>query len=95
MIPKRLLFLVRSILIILVLTSLLDVGYAQEEGLTLESEIDYVFGQELRFSLKVQNATDVERITLYFRPELSTELFVVNVPFETGETLSVTAAWAR
>ena len=70
--------------------SLLDVVFAQEEELTLESEVDYVFGQELRFSLKVQDALDVERITLYFRPELSTELYVVNVPFDSGETLSVT-----
>lgn len=70
--------------------SLLDGVFAQAEDPTLEPEIDYVFGQELRFSLSVRNASDVERITLYFRPELATELYVVNVPFESAETLSVT-----
>jgi hypothetical protein len=70
--------------------SLLDVVFAQEEELTQESEIGYVFGQELRFSLRVQDASSVERITLTFRPELSAEEYVVNVPFDSGETISVT-----
>jgi len=63
---------------------------AQEEGLNPESDIEYTFGQELLFSLNVQNASDVQRITLFIRPELSTDMYVVNVPFEPAETLSVT-----
>ena len=80
----------RSILLILFLFGLPAVVGAQDEEPNLDSSIDYAFGKELRFLLSVENGSEVERITLFFRPELSTEMYVVDVPFEPGETLSVT-----
>jgi hypothetical protein len=65
---------------------------AQAQGIPLlpESSADYTFGQDLRFSMVAHNAANVERITLRFRPELSPNSYEVDVPFESGETVSVT-----
>ena len=79
-----------SILLILFLFGLPAIVGAQDGEPNLDSSIDYDFGKELRFLLSVDNGSDIERITLFFRTELSTEMYVVDVPFEPGETLSVT-----
>ena len=80
----------RSILLTLFIFSLPAIVGAQDGEPNFDSSIDYSFGKELRFLLSAENGSDVERITLLFRPELSTEMYVVVVPFEPGETLSVT-----
>ena len=88
----RILLSARLILIILFLFGLPVFVGAQEGDPNLDSDVDYAFGKELRFLLSAKNGLDIERITLFFRPELSTEMYVVDVPFEPGETLSVTHA---
>jgi hypothetical protein len=65
---------------------------AQNGALVLDPSADYTFGEELRFSFKAQNASGVENLTLFFRPELSPNIYQVNVPFQPGETISVTQA---
>jgi hypothetical protein len=40
--------------------------------------------------LQAENAADVKRIRLSFRPEMLTEVYVIDVPFEPSETISVT-----
>jgi hypothetical protein len=80
----------RSIFLILFLFGLPAIVGAQDGEPNLDSSIDYAFGKELRFLLSAENGLEVERIMLFFRPELSTEIYVVDVPFEPGETLSVT-----
>jgi hypothetical protein len=66
------------------------VGEAQEGALILDPSVDYTFGEDLRFSLQVQNASGLEHLTLAFRPELSPHIYEVDVPFQPGETISVT-----
>jgi hypothetical protein len=78
----------RSILLILFLFGLPAIVEAQDGEPNLDSSIDYAFGKELHFFLSVENGSEIERITLFFRPDLSTEMYVVDVPFEPGETLS-------
>lgn len=68
------------------------IAHAQNEGLLTELSTEYAYGQELRFSLQVENASDVEQMTLYFRPELSTNIYAVEVTFQQGDTISVTQA---
>ena len=75
----------RSILLTLFLFSLPAIVGAQDGEPNLDSSIDYAFGKEIRFLLSVENGSEVERITLFFRPELSTEMYVVDVPFEPGD----------
>lgn len=64
--------------------------FGQEGEFDLQSSIEYAFGQELRFSIDLQNAAKIEKITLSIRPELASNVYVKNVPFEPGETISVT-----
>lgn len=80
--------------LILSLFSLVTVVVAQEGTLILDPVADYTFGEELRFSLLVQNASEVEHLTLNFRPELSTNIYEVDVPFQPGEMISVTQSIA-
>lgn len=65
-------------------------GLAQDEPLTAEASADYIFGEELRFMLNASEASRVERVRLIFRPEFAKEQYVVDVPFQPGETISVT-----
>jgi hypothetical protein len=74
------------------LFALTSFALAQNGALVLDPSVDYTFGEELRFSFKAQNATGVENLTLFFRPELSSNIYQVNVPFQPGETISVTQA---
>jgi Peptidase MA superfamily len=62
---------------------------AQEDVNVVEETADYAFGQELRFSLLAQSIAPVEKVTLSIRPELSNSVYVIDVPFEKGEILSV------
>lgn len=63
---------------------------AQDGEPIVESSADYSFGQEIRFNLQAVNASDVQEVTLFFRPELSSNIYEVNVPFEAGSTISLT-----
>ncbi len=74
--------------LLLICTS--NVVNAQEGELELDSTVEYAFGQELRFYINVTNAADIEKITLSLRPNLSKNLYILDVPFEMGETISVT-----
>ncbi len=78
------------ILLIPLFFSLLSEAKAQDEESNVNSSVEYTFGEELRFLLNAENAAGIERIRLSFRPELMTERYVVDVPFEPGETISVT-----
>ncbi len=80
----------RSIFLCLFILGLAAVVRAQERESSLEPSTDYIFGKELRFKLEAENVSNVERVTLSFRPEFSTEKYIVDVPFEAGQTLSVT-----
>jgi hypothetical protein len=84
----------RFIIILLILIpSLLiwiSIGEAQDGALVLDPSIDYTFGEELRFSLQAQHASDLEHLALIFRPELSPQIYEVEVPFQPGETISIT-----
>lgn len=75
---------------ILLLFCIFDVMVAQEPEFVLDSSVEYAFGQELRFSINVQNAADIEKLSLSLRPELSPNWYIVDVPFEAGEMISVT-----
>ena len=83
-------FLPLWILLFLLLFSLTRGVAAQDEEPNVSSSVEYTFGEELRFLFNAENAADIERIRLSFRPELVTDLYVVDVPFERGETISVT-----
>lgn len=65
---------------------------AQSDAPSLEPSVEYAYGQEIRFSLQGHNASDVEQITLSFRPELSQTAYEVDVPFQPGNTISLTQA---
>ena len=86
----RTLYLARSILLCLSFLGLAAAVRAQEGDANLEFSTDYDFGEALRFNLVAENIFDVERVTLSLRPELSTELYVVDIPLEAGKALSVT-----
>jgi len=64
--------------------------FAQDVDFILDSAAEYSFGQELRFFVNIENAAEVEKITLSLRPELSKNLYVIDVPFEQGDTISTT-----
>lgn len=70
--------------------SLVSALKAQEEVPDVDVTVEYTFGQELRFLLSAENAADVEQLRLEFRPEFAAEIYAVDVPFESGETISVT-----
>ena len=55
---------------------------AQEVPLTAESSAGYTFGERIDFALRVQNGSDLQTITLFFRPELSPNIYEVQVPFQ-------------
>ncbi len=74
----------------LILLSLAATVAAQSDALSLESSAAYAYGQELRFSLQGHNASGVEQVTLSFRPELSPNIYEVDVPFQPGNVISVT-----
>lgn len=86
----RLILTAISIFLIPFLIGPTSVAKAQDGESNVDSTFEYVFGKELRFILSADHASEVERITLLFRPELSSEMYIVNVPFEPGENLSVT-----
>jgi hypothetical protein len=71
---------------------LASIGAAQDGALILNPSVDYTFGEEIRFSLQAQHAADLQDLTLVFRPELSANIYEVEVPFQPGETISVTEA---
>lgn len=79
-----------SLLFAILLIVLVPAAAAQDSEPVVDSSIDVTFGEELRFRLSAEDVSDVERIRLSFRPELSSEQYVVDVPFEPGETISVT-----
>lgn len=80
---------------ILLLFSSAAFAAAQNDAAPLsDPSADYAYGQELRFSLQVADASGVEQITLSFRPELSSNIYEVDVPFQQGDTISVTQAVA-
>ncbi|MFN2105995.1 MAG: hypothetical protein ACK2UJ_14040, partial [Candidatus Promineifilaceae bacterium] len=83
-------FAVALSLFTLVLFAGVSAAAAQEAAPAAESSVDYSFGQELRFNLRVDDASGVQRLTLYFRPELSSNVYEVEVPFPAGDTISVT-----
>ncbi|MFN2277935.1 MAG: hypothetical protein ACK2UR_10025, partial [Candidatus Promineifilaceae bacterium] len=83
-------FAVALSLFTLVLFAGVSAAAAQEAAPAAESSVDYTFGQELRFNLQVDDASGVQRLTLYFRPELSSNVYEVEVPFPAGDTISVT-----
>jgi hypothetical protein len=74
----------------LILFSFMPALKAQEDDPDVDVNVEYTFGEELRFILVAENAADVEQLRLEFRPEFAAELYTVDVPFEAGETLSVT-----
>jgi hypothetical protein len=78
------------IIFVLLPFGLVSVATAQDGQAGLDSSADFTFGKELRFMLSVDNAADVERVTLSFRPEFAAEKYVVDVPFEASDTISVT-----
>lgn len=55
----------------------------------VRSEVDYSFGQMMRFALDARDLGDVEQITLYFRVNTSTDSFAVDLPFEAGSRVEV------
>lgn len=63
---------------------------AQDSDPEVEASVEFAFGRELRFLLEATDAASVEQLRLEFRPEFATELYAVDVPFEPGETISVT-----
>jgi hypothetical protein len=83
-------FAVALSLFTLVLFAGVSAAAAQEAAPAAESSVDYTFGQELRFNLQVDDASGIQRLTLYFRPELSSNVYEVEVPFPAGDTISVT-----
>ena len=83
-------FAVALSLFTVVLFAGVSAAAAQEAAPAAESSVDYSFGQELRFSLQVDDASGVQKLTLYFRPELSSNVYEVEVPFLAGDTISVT-----
>ena len=76
--------------LLLPLVSLVTLAAAQDGALVLDPSADYTFGEDLRFSLQAQNAATVQELTLVFRPELSPNIYEVDVPFQPGQTISVT-----
>lgn len=75
---------------LLFLLTAAGVVLAQDDAPLSDAAVDYAYGQEFRFSLQLQDASDVQRMTLYFRPELSPHIYEVDVPFQQGDTISVT-----
>lgn len=63
---------------------------AQEENFDYDASVKYAFGQELRFSLGMSDANSIEKINLLIRPELDNQIYIIDVPFEPGDTISVT-----
>lgn len=78
------------IAIALIFFAILPLVFAQEDQVDLEESARYAFGQELQFSLKIADASDVDKITLNVRPKFSTWNYVFEVPFEPGEAVSIT-----
>jgi hypothetical protein len=89
-IRKYILLVARLGLIFFLLFYLPHMVIGQEREFDLESSVEYAFGKELRFFIDLRNATGIEKITLSIRPELAGTVYVINVPFEPGETISVT-----
>jgi hypothetical protein len=50
----------------------------------LQSEADFTYGQAMVFRLTVAQMGQVETATLYFRPQLSTDSYAVDVPVTPG-----------
>ena len=62
---------------------------AQESEIDVEYSVEYAFGQELRFLVDIKNATGVEKLTLSIHPEFSDKVYLINIPFDKGESVSV------
>ena len=67
---------------------------AAQEVSNIDIEANHEFGRTLDFSLKVTDSDNIEALTLFFRPELSTNTYQVNVPFEPGKVISLTQSVA-
>jgi len=80
----------RSLILLLLLSCITYAVSAQEGDFVPKTSVEYAFGQELRFFINARNAADIEKITLSLRPERSNNLYVMDVPFEPGETISAT-----
>ena len=79
---------VRNIfLLVLLLAAGRPFVWAQDEDGTAQSGAAYSFGQAVTFSLQVDDAADVERITLFFQAPEFDNTFVAEVPFEPGTTV--------
>ncbi len=65
----------------LMLTSLLVAGQSD----IAQSSVDYAFGQVLDFNLTLENPTNVESVTLFFKAPEFENTYVAEVPFSTGE----------
>lgn len=67
--------------ILLILTHSFVDGQAENA----QSSVEYAFGQVLDFNLRLENPTNVESVTLFFKAPEFENTYVAEVPFSTGE----------
>lgn len=73
----------------LLLVSLAAPARAQQGTADLRSDADYVYGQSMRFRLRSADLGQIDRITLYFRPNTSADSFAVDIPPSDGPGIDV------